>query len=325
MFRLISQHKQATDGPDPTYVIDTVPLKHCIIMGVEASKPEDTANEDAIQSKEKRQSISKNDDIIRKHVRPQVCYPMKIIIRGSRSSGKSSLFKRLKGEPLNLDTELTPEIQIASINWELKTADDHSKIDIWDVVDDGYLLESTSSAAGDTVDGNTGSNAVRIGKHRYQPLDAKAVNVYKDTQAVIFVINPFAESSLDYVKQMYQQVPLNICIVLLLNFKDITSTNDRRVIVTKADVTKLAEEMRIHRNQQHMNIPSSSSSSSSRNSNRDLNASSTTLGSSTVLGSSTMMTEECESIFVLEVSMLNCFGLTELYKVSICLWVSRCF
>ena len=58
------------------------------------------------------------------------------------------------------------------------------------------------------------------GKHRYQPLDSKALDVYQNTQLVIFLIDPFSQTSFDYVKRMYDEVPLNICILILLNFKD---------------------------------------------------------------------------------------------------------
>ena len=38
------------------------------------------------------------------------------------------------------------------------------------------------------------------GKHSVAPLDAQIVDVYSGAQSVIFLVNPFSKSSLDYVR-----------------------------------------------------------------------------------------------------------------------------
>ena len=62
-----------------------------------------------------------------------------MIHSGDRKSGKTSLWRRLQGLTFNLQHTPTPQIQIANINWVFKAHDDHVKVEVWDVVDNGFL------------------------------------------------------------------------------------------------------------------------------------------------------------------------------------------
>ena len=275
-------------------------------MGTEASS---LKNEDQEVMK-KKLSISKNDEMIRKNVRTKICYPMKIIIRGSRKTGKTTLFKRLQGDPFIATYNETPEIQISQIHWEQKNSDDYSKIDIWDV-DDGYLPSNRDDTSND-------SSQSKHGKHRYQPLDSKAVDVYKNTNLVIFLIDPFSQKSFDYVKRIYEEVPLSICILIILNFKDLSlsdsinnhsNSNSKSICITKEIVLSLADEIRtnrMHKYKMGSFIAKSSKIASPNISPR-----------SVIDGSASSM--ECGAAFFLETSMLNCYGLKDLYRVSLLL------
>lgn len=53
---------------------------------------------------------------------------MKVIIRGDRQSGKTSLFRRLEGKLLKAGYEPTPEIQVGHIQWSSKVSNEIVKV-----------------------------------------------------------------------------------------------------------------------------------------------------------------------------------------------------
>ena len=55
-------------------------------------------------------------------------YAVKVVIRGPRETGKSSLFNRLQAKPFPGDYSPTPEIQFATIAWTYKNASDSIKV-----------------------------------------------------------------------------------------------------------------------------------------------------------------------------------------------------
>lgn len=63
-------------------------------------------------------------------------------------------------------------------------------------------------------------------------------------QAVVFLVNPFSASSLDYVKSKLNDVPRDMAVLILLNFRDCfdlppldSETGEpMRVVVTKQHV-----------------------------------------------------------------------------------------
>lgn len=153
-----------------------------------------------------------------------VHYNMKIIIRGSRSSGKTSLWTRLQGEKFSDDYTPTPEIQTTSIHWNYKATDDIVKVDVWDVVDKG-INKSDPSVLKLTNDANKKDNDEEsLPQHK---LDASFVNVYKGAHAVIFIFDIANRSSFDYVEKELSKAPSHIPCLILANNKD--SESSRKV------------------------------------------------------------------------------------------------
>ncbi|CAH8658234.1 unnamed protein product [Heterobilharzia americana] len=66
-----------------------------------------------------------------------VDYNLKIVIRGDRSVGKSTLLSRLKGEQFKEEYIPSNEIQLANIHWDHKNSQSVIKVEVWDVVDKG--------------------------------------------------------------------------------------------------------------------------------------------------------------------------------------------
>ena len=66
--------------------------------------------------------------------------PLRVLIRGIRGVGKTTLSKRLKGSSFVSQYTPSPEISTFHINWQI--GEEKSKIEVWDVVDEGFIKPS---------------------------------------------------------------------------------------------------------------------------------------------------------------------------------------
>ena len=196
-------------------------------MGAESSKAESSKAIDVTsggQDLSKQKELAKSDTAIRSRVRSQQLYTMKVVIRGERGTGKSSLWRRLQGLPFGRDYYITPEIQISTINWNFKTDDESVKVDVWDIVDIGFIAGTTADSHTQDLDGNLKNMISKVnesqGKYQLAPLDATTCDVYKGVRMVVFMVNPYSMSSLNYVEEKYLEVPEDVAILILLNFRD---------------------------------------------------------------------------------------------------------
>ncbi|PIK54887.1 putative rab-like protein 6 [Apostichopus japonicus] len=140
-----------------------------------------------------------------------VQYNMKVIIKGDRNTGKSTLFRRLQGEKFKEEYIPTPEIQVASIQWGYKATDDIVKVEVWDVVDKGKTKKYTESLKL----GNDASEADD------QPcLDASFLNVYKGTHGVVMMLDVTKHWTWQYVERELPNVPQHIPVLVLGNMRD---------------------------------------------------------------------------------------------------------
>ena len=108
-------------------------------MGVEQSHPslESKGNDSSLQSSSQdqyRDNISRIDANLQQKLNKGINYNMKILIRGKRNVGKSTLCRRLQGQSFQSNYQPTKEIQTSTINWSYQSTIESSKIvkvEVW--------------------------------------------------------------------------------------------------------------------------------------------------------------------------------------------------
>ncbi|POM69405.1 GTP-binding protein Parf [Phytophthora palmivora] len=179
------------------------------------------------------------DKAIRRRVRGGITYNMKLLIRGAKGTGKTSLFHRLKGEPIPEGHQSTPQLQSATINWSFRqNLEENVKCEVWDVVDKGFVpvdaeeegagpqntTEGSAELGGLQSGGNLSANAaaaaaaatMQNGTHSVAIVDASTVDVYHEAHGVIFLLDVTKWDTLEYVKQQLDNVPVHIPTLVLV-------------------------------------------------------------------------------------------------------------
>ncbi|EEB12445.1 conserved hypothetical protein [Pediculus humanus corporis] len=140
-----------------------------------------------------------------------VQYNMKIVIKGDRNVGKTCLFYRLQGKKFVESYIPTEEIQVASIHWNYKATDDIVKVEVWDVVDKGKKKK--------TFDGLKLDNS-QLEIPEEAALDAEFLDVYKNTNGVILVMDITKSWTFNYIQKELPKIPEHIPIMILANHCD---------------------------------------------------------------------------------------------------------
>ncbi|XP_063792311.1 rab-like protein 6 isoform X2 [Pseudophryne corroboree] len=141
-----------------------------------------------------------------------VQYNMKIVIRGDRNTGKTTLWHRLQGKKFVEEYIPTQEIQVTSIHWNYKTTDDIVKVEVWDVVDKGKGKkrgETTLKLENEPQEGD-GDLA----------LDAEFLDVYKNCNGVIMMFDITKQWTFTYITRELPKVPSHVPVCVLGNHRD---------------------------------------------------------------------------------------------------------
>uniref|UniRef100_A0A8C6XHX4 RAB, member RAS onco family like 6 n=1 Tax=Naja naja TaxID=35670 RepID=A0A8C6XHX4_NAJNA len=147
-----------------------------------------------------------------------VQYNMKIVIRGDRNTGKTTLWHRLQGKKFVEEYIPTQEIQVTSIHWNYKTTDDIVKVEVWDVVDKGcepsrdffkiFLFPPQAESE--------------------MALDAEFLDVYKNCNGVVMMFDITKQWTFNYILRELPKVPTHVPVCVLGNYRDM---GEHRVIL----------------------------------------------------------------------------------------------
>ncbi|XP_064420323.1 rab-like protein 6 isoform X2 [Latimeria chalumnae] len=158
-----------------------------------------------------------------------VQYNMKIVIRGDRNTGKTTLWHRLQGKKFLEEYLPTQEIQVTCIHWNYKTTDDVVKVEVWDVVDKGYkiLPHEALGKCKKRGDGLKLENDPQEAESE-MALDAEFLDVYKNCNGVVMMFDITKQWTFNYLMKELPKVPNHIPVCVLGNYRDM---GEHRVIL----------------------------------------------------------------------------------------------
>ncbi|XP_051551682.1 rab-like protein 6 isoform X2 [Myxocyprinus asiaticus] len=149
-----------------------------------------------------------------------VQYNMKIVIRGDRNTGKSTLWHRLQGKKFQEEYIPTQEIQATSIHWNYKTTDDVVKVEVWDVVDKGKGKKRCDTLKLENESQEQAESELA--------LDAEFVDVYKNCNGVVMMFDITKQWTYNYILRELPKVPTHVPVCVLGNYRDM---GEHRVVL----------------------------------------------------------------------------------------------
>ncbi|KFV67327.1 Rab-like 6, partial [Dryobates pubescens] len=135
---------------------------------------------------------------------------VKIVIRGDRNTGKTTLWHRLQGKKFLEEYIPTQEIQVTSIHWNYKTTDDIVKGKC-KKRGDGLKLENDPQEAESEL-----------------ALDAEFLDVYKNCNGVVMMFDITKQWTFNYILRELPKVPTHVPVCVLGNYRDM---GEHRVIL----------------------------------------------------------------------------------------------
>eukprot|EP01119_Soliformovum_irregulare_P010279 TRINITY_DN251_c0_g2_i7.p1 TRINITY_DN251_c0_g2~~TRINITY_DN251_c0_g2_i7.p1 ORF type:complete len:783 (+),score=351.78 TRINITY_DN251_c0_g2_i7:58-2349(+) len=183
-------------------------------------------------------------------------YNLKVVIRGEKNTGKTCLWRRLRGLPFQEGYVPTPEMQVGNILWNYKVTDDGVKVEIWDVVDKAKKKKSRTDLKSDYNDSDSDSDP-EISPEKLTSmiqqaslsasggsftlgLDSSNVRIYQGTHVVIMMVDPTKKWSYEYAKREIPKIPQNIFTLLIMNYRDMAEHRT----VSEAEVRSWVESQK---------------------------------------------------------------------------------
>ncbi|KAM4889907.1 rab-like protein 6 isoform 2-T2 [Sylvia borin] len=188
------------------------------------------SDQTAVRDKNIPAGLQSMNQALQRRFAKGVQYNMKIVIRGDRNTGKTTLWHRLQGKKFIEEYIPTQEIQVTSIHWNYKTTDDIVKVEVWDVVDkgkckkrgDGLKLENDPQEAESEM-----------------ALDAEFLDVYKNCNGVVMMFDITKQWTFNYILRELPKVPTHVPVCVLGNYRDM---GEHRVILP-GDVRDLIDNL----------------------------------------------------------------------------------
>ncbi|XP_069729191.1 rab-like protein 6 isoform X2 [Phaenicophaeus curvirostris] len=188
------------------------------------------SDQSAVRDKNIPAGLQSMNQALQRRFAKGVQYNMKIVIRGDRNTGKTTLWHRLQGKKFIEEYIPTQEIQVTSIHWNYKTTDDIVKVEVWDVVDkgkckkrgDGLKLENDPQEAESEM-----------------ALDAEFLDVYKNCNGVVMMFDITKQWTFNYILRELPKVPTHVPVCVLGNYRDM---GEHRVILP-GDVRDLIDNL----------------------------------------------------------------------------------
>lgn len=174
----------------------------------------------AIKDKNIPAGLQSMNQVLQRRFAKGVQYNMKIVIRGDRNTGKTTLWHRLQGKKFVEEYIPTQEIQVTSIHWNYKTTDDIVKVEVWDVVDKGKGKKR-------------GEGGLKLENEPQEgdadlALDAEFLDVYKNCNGVIMMFDITKQWTFNYIMRELPKVPSHVPVCVLGNYRDM---GEHRVIL----------------------------------------------------------------------------------------------
>lgn len=160
------------------------------------------------------------NQVLQRRFAKGVQYNMKIVIRGDRNTGKTTLWHRLQGKKFVEEYIPTQEIQVTSIHWNYKTTDDIVKVEVWDVVDKGKGKKRGEGGLKLENEPQEGDSDLA--------LDAEFLDVYKNCNGVIMMFDITKQWTFNYIMRELPKVPSHVPVCVLGNYRDM---GEHRVIL----------------------------------------------------------------------------------------------